>query len=96
MLKFLALVFPCLVLIGPDAAKAEAQAAPPIYLDCSAMPDEMFDACMESQTHRAAPCGGTLEQRLACLESEAVRQGNEIAALKRRLREQATARARPL
>ena len=61
---------------------------------CERAPDAM--ACIAAETEKLAPCTGTVEERLTCLERKVMTQAEELYWLKRQLEERTSPQIRPL
>jgi hypothetical protein len=96
MLKFLALLMACVA--ATTAARADRSderwrmrlVAPA----CETAPDVM--ACIAAEIEKLAPCIGTVEERLACLDRKMAAQGSEIYLLRRQIEERTSPQVRPL
>ena len=61
---------------------------------CERAPDVM--ACIAAETEKLAPCAGTAEERLACLERKVMTQAEELLWLKAQLEQRTSPQIRPL
>jgi hypothetical protein len=61
---------------------------------CERAPDIM--ACLASEVAKLAPCTGTVEERLTCLEHKVLTHAEELYWLKRQLEERTSPQIRPL
>src|SRR5262245_37319165 len=110
MPKFIAISFVLLSLTVPAFAAGEEGPTPlvplpapappaqaqPVPSDCVGLRGEDYFYCLALEIDASAPCAGTVEERLTCLEARLLRQQREIALLKRSMFELMSPRIRPL
>jgi hypothetical protein len=99
MLKISAVVLPCVLLFAQSSAIGdEPKPKPSVSMEaCSpaSSPDEQM-RCILMQRAGAAPCTGSVEERLACLENKIARQAREIARLSSEVDRLTNPRVHPL
>ena len=91
MLKFLPLWASLIIHAEPSEERALTWLVMP---DCMGRSDAL--ACIDAELEKFKPCGGTAEERLACIERKVLAQTEEIYLLKRKLEQRTTPHVSPL
>jgi hypothetical protein len=85
MLKISAMVLPCVFLLVQGPAIAAGDAPKPFASMEACSSALSFDErmlCIQMQRTSGAPCTGSVEERLACLENKITKQAGEIVRLR--------------
>src|ERR1041385_1772987 len=98
-MRMLAVLLPCaLFSSGATAEFFESGRAPtvPYYPDCMGLHGAALHHCIAAELERTAPCKGTLEERLNCLEAKIAQQDSEMQRLKWKFQRSRDPRIQPL
>ena len=89
-----------LLLLGLAAPAAAENLAPPPVPPSAAAPECLGlpngTMCIDRTLTELAPCTGSVDERLACLDRKLQAQADQIIALKRKVWESTTPRVSPL
>jgi len=107
MLRSLAVFVACVLFLSLSSAMATADdngkfvpvPAPPALSPvsaCAGLPPAELAYCRGLQISRRAPCTGTVEERLICLEQRLAFQEREITMLRSSIEDMSSPRIRPL
>jgi hypothetical protein len=83
MLKISAVALPCVLLLAQSPAIGDEPKPSASMEACnSTLPFDERMLCIQIQRAGGAPCTGSVEERLACLENKITRQTGEIVRLR--------------